>query len=373
MDKPLKQLLWLTLGFKVAVLLAAFLAPYFFSFNTANYLANFHYPANALPDTWTSLKTWDAQHYLCLADQGYSPGDWDNVFFPLWPFLIHLTGPLFFGNNLAAGLVLSLLFTLASMVFLYLLVKPSCGTETAFNTGLFLLAFPTGFYMSLVYTEALFLTLATAYFYFSREGKIGPAAFCAFLLPLTRPLGVLILPAACLWIWTSKKKKSLSFWRLLEPAGFLLGFELYLMLMKAFTGDYWAGFSTQGHYLSHNDLSHLMNPFQWFFNNFIHIHYSLLGVENDPLNRLFFLAFVAALVLSYRILDKGLWAYALILGLFPAMISDLMSYMRYLVGVFPLFIFLAQKWGPQRKYYLLACLPLQGVFLVLHALNDWVA
>jgi hypothetical protein len=373
MDEHLKKLIRAVFLFKIGQLLLILLASHFFPFNSANYLANFTYPTGAPPDTWTPFKTWDAQHYLFLADHGYAPGQWSNVFYPLFPFLIHIAGFLFFKNGLLAGLFLSLVFTLMAMFLLYRLVKELHGPQTAYDTCLFLLAFPTGFYLGLVYTESLFLALTAGYFYFSIKEKPWAAAFCAFLLPLTRPIGILILPAACWALYSRKGKKDFSWALFLGPAGFLLGFGLYLGLMTWFTNDPWIGFGTQNHFRSHNDLSNLVHPLDWFMRNFIHIHYSLLGVETDPLNRLFFLAFILALVLSFRRSDRSLWIYALVLGLFPAMISDLMSYMRYLLVVFPLFIFLAQKWGHHRNYYLLASLPLQVVFLVLHALNEWVA
>lgn len=42
-----------------------------------------------------------------LIERGYSPGVMSNAFYPLWPILVRLVLPLFGGNALLAGTVLS--------------------------------------------------------------------------------------------------------------------------------------------------------------------------------------------------------------------------------------------------------------------------
>src|SRR6185503_18116031 len=57
-------------------------------FNQKAYHGNFHWPEEAPPTLATTLASWDAQHYLFLADQGYSAGRRSIAFFPLFPWLI---------------------------------------------------------------------------------------------------------------------------------------------------------------------------------------------------------------------------------------------------------------------------------------------
>src|SRR5208282_5589247 len=85
----LKKVVVFSILAKVLVFLVIVITPFFFAFRTDNYLANFHYPFDALPNFWTHFKTWDAQHYLFLAENGYAAGQSSNVFPPLFPFLIH--------------------------------------------------------------------------------------------------------------------------------------------------------------------------------------------------------------------------------------------------------------------------------------------
>ena len=76
--------------FKVFVLLFTwFVIPLFPGlFSTDAYLGNFHFPGDTPPTRATPFATWDAQHYLYLATEGYGPGRPSIAFFPLFPWLI---------------------------------------------------------------------------------------------------------------------------------------------------------------------------------------------------------------------------------------------------------------------------------------------
>ena len=91
------------------------------------------------------------------------------------------------------------------------------------------------------------------------------------------------------------------------------------------------------------------------------------------LNRLFFVAFVLVVTFAYKHLNRTFFVYSLVLGLLPALLTDLASYMRYTAVLFPLFIFLAMKLKDKAECYLLISLPLQALFLLAHCLFDWVA
>ena len=364
----------MTLVLKLAILAILLLSFHFFPFDFQAFEGNFHYPADGVLDWTAPFKTWDAQHYLFLADQGYAPGSESDSFYPLLPFLIHWTQFLFLNNALAAGLCLSHLFTFLFIAYFYFLVKKIHDEKTAFYSCLFLLTFPTGFYLGLVYTESLFLSLAAANFYYSREGKTGPAAFCAFLLPLSRPMGIMVLVPALMDLWITRDFKDPAFRKkLLLPPAFILGLAVHLTIMKITTRDFFAFSNMMVNYRADYSLTHLLHPLDWFIANFISVDYSWTGIETETLNRVFFLGAMAALIWAWRTLDRGLFVYALVLGLVPALLGNLMSYMRYAVVLFPLFIFAAVKLKDRAGYYLCVCLPFQGLLALAHALNHWVA
>ena len=100
--------------------------------------------------------------------------------------------------------------------------------------------------------------------------------------------------------------------------------------------------------------------------------FSLELGEHSLVTRLFFLLFLAVLLAARKRMDRGLWAYALALGLFCAMVGTLISYPRYLLTVFPFFIALALRFRDRAEIYLAVCLPLQALYAILQSLNYWV-
>jgi Gpi18-like mannosyltransferase len=371
-DDGLKKVVLFTIVFKLMALIVIAMGAVFFPFRTDNYLANFHYPHDQVPDLFTRFATWDAQHYLYLADHGYEPGLMSNTFYPLFPFLIHFISYFFLGNTLTAGLFLSVLFTIASMCFLYLLVQKKYGGEAGVRACLLLLAFPMSFFLGLVYADSLFLMLATAFFYYFDEQKIWPAFVCACLLPLSRPTGILIAIPALVLIF--EKTKSLKVQKyLILLFGFLFGFAAYLLVFQIFTGNPWAGFDAQGYFASGYSVQTLSHPLLWFVHNFLNTHLSFNSPTDGFLSRLCFIGFVASVFVARKILDKSLLVYMLIVGLVSALSGDLMSYPRYIVMIFPLFVLLAVKIRDELSFYMAICIPLQILFLILYSLNEWVA
>lgn len=374
MDYSLKRIIQLTLVLKVSLLALIFLGFHFLPFDHQAFQNSFHYPADSAAGWTSAYKTWDAQYYLYLAQKGYAPYQASNAFYPLFPLLIRSVHSLFLNHYLFAGLYLSHFFTLLSVIYLYLLVEKSHDAKTAFYSCVFLLAFPTGFYIGLVYGESLFLALTTAFFYYSREGKMGRAAICAFLAPWSRPVGIFLIAPALVDSWTQETFKGKSFLnKLLLPAAVLFGFVFYLGFMNWFAGDYWAGFNAEKFFPFHRSVMTIFHPIHWINNNFIQYPYSWTRDTTSMLDKIFFAVFLIALAFAYRYLDKSFFIYALITGLIPALTGDLFSFKRFAAVLFPLFIFAAIKLKDKAEYYLFPSLPLQGLLVVAHALNYWVA
>jgi len=144
--------------------------------------------------------------------------------------------------------------------------------------------------------------------------------------------------------------------------------------MKLATGDAFAGFDAQKVFQASNSLLNLLHPVDWFLNNFVYTEFTLNGFTTSIVNRVFFVVYAVIAVLSFKKLDTTLFAYLLVTGLIPALSGSLTSYMRYLVIVFPLFVYLASTLrGRSLWYYLVPCSLLQVVFVLLHASNRWVA
>ena len=358
---------------KIAILVLAALGYRLFTFQTQNFLANFHFPPNAGIGIGDAYQTWDAQHYLYLARMGYGPGRMSDAFFPLYPWLVRGTGLALGGRFLTAALLASNLLGTGAVVYLFLLVRPLWGRRTAFYACLFLLAFPTAFYMSLPYTESLFLFLCLGFLFHAQKGQKVRAAVLAFGLPLARPMGLLIVLAVAVDGWAGRKGKGcLRVNRLLLMAAFAAGAAAYLAFMKLATGDPMSGFKAQALFASGYLQGGILRPWDWISRNFIHIHYSLNGVGDSLLNRLGLLAFLAVMTAATRRLPPTWAALGWMLGLAPLSSGNLMSYIRYLDVVFPLFIYTADKMKSRPWVYLAAGLPLQALLLLRHTLGFWV-
>lgn len=372
-DYSLKNLIKLTLVLKISVIGLIYLGHFLFPFNLPNYLSNFVYPTGENPNLWTPLKTWDGQIYLFLADHGYAPHQFINAFYPLFPFLIRVAGSWLGGRNLLGGLLISHLFTVLAMVYLYWITREKYGERTAFYGCLFLLVFPMGFYLGLLYSESLFLLLAVAYFYYWGQKRYGLTALCAFLMPLTRPTGILVLLPALIALGEGGiKKRSISA-KWFTLVSFLAGFLFYFLAMRMMTGDAFSAFESEKYFIAHFNIKNLFHPVDWFARNFININPANSIGPILLFNRAFFLLFLWALAISRKHLSKSFFAYSLVLGLIPALSGGLVTYMRYLLVLFPLFPSLALKWKGKEGYYLFVSLVLQAYFAVQYSLNQFVS
>ncbi|GFO70443.1 hypothetical protein GMLC_40220 [Geomonas limicola] len=371
----IKSLVVITLLVKVAILVLIGASWYLVPFSFAGHDANFVYPIGEPAWLASAFKTWDANHYLYVADNWYSPFHIGNAFYPLFPLLIRMAGYLTFGHTLVGAFVLSTLFAVLSVVYLFLLIAKTYDEEVAYRSSLILLAFPTSFYIGLVYTESVFLLLAIMLLYYLRENRMMPAIACSFLLPLTRPTGILVIvPVLVALLLELRTKRSFDPKKTLLPLAFVAGYGSYLLVMKLATGDPFAGFDAQKVFQASNSLLNLLHPVDWFLNNFIYTDFTLNGFTTSIMNRVFFVVYAVIAVLSYRKLDTTLFAYLLITGMIPALTGSLTSYMRYLVIVFPMFVLLAMKLkGRSVLFYLVPCSILQVVLVLLHASNRWVA
>lgn len=107
---------------------------------------------------------WDSFHFLRIADLGYLPPGvpcCDQAFFPGYPLAIRAVAPLTGGNVAFAGLLVSLAAATAAAVGLWRLGELATGSVAGGRAAvLFLAVAPYGFFLTAVYSEALFLAFA---------------------------------------------------------------------------------------------------------------------------------------------------------------------------------------------------------------------
>ncbi|KUL30974.1 mannosyltransferase family protein [Actinoplanes awajinensis] len=153
-----------------------------------------------VPDLWSVLlgwNSWDAGHYLTIAEHGYHLGPGYPAFFPLYPLLIHVVDAVLPGPGLIAALVVANLAAFGALAVLYRLADHEFGPRVAQRATWYLAVFPTGFFLFIGYNESLFLLLAVGALYAGRRGHWWLAGLLGGLSSATRLFGVLlVLPLA---------------------------------------------------------------------------------------------------------------------------------------------------------------------------------
>jgi Gpi18-like mannosyltransferase len=341
----------------------------------------------------TRFTTWDSSHYLILARDGYSHDlTGTNAFAPLLPLTIRAVGWLT-GDLVIAGLIVSNLASAAACYLLYAFVRKRWGPATALRALVLLLAFPTSFFLCMVYTESIFLLLAVAVFYaiaealespYTRRGRalFALAALAAFLMPLTRPIGVVVvLPMAFALLWHDRPQDASMPWRLkllprvLLALAPLLGVAVHLGYMQAVTGDYLMHVHAQNLYGAQWQFANLFKPWvfaQEIFGRGLTFHSQL----NSALDRVFFLGFLLSAPLVYRRVSLPLFLLYAVLGLLPPLMGSFMAYTRLLLPAFPLYIawadYLRTRPRLLRGAVTLMVL-MQAAAILAHTSSRWVA
>lgn len=371
--------------------------------------ANMHLP-NAL---WLMWQRFDSGFYIGIAQSGYWPANtlhtYSNwAFYPLFPVLISPFGHLFGGSDTAwslAGLLVSNICALVAVTYFYLLVRREFGAKIASLSVIFLALFPTGFFLSAIYSESAFLACSVACIYYARLHRWWLAGICGGLASLARAQGILLVvplvweywqaisdryaPLSTIvqgeqaqtvtlekrihlwvnsrlrgpWLAVRELRNWLSLFALaLVPAG-LLAFMIY---GKIKTGDLLATFHNQkwgwGHKFTNplnlliTSLQHPLpaNPMDWNF---------------WILNIIVAFVFLGLTVWAFRRLPITYALYTLVMVLLPLSSSTIKSISRYYVIVFPVFILFAlwtaNEERPQRRFILMTLFAMMEAVLMI--------
>jgi hypothetical protein len=161
---------------------------------------------------------YDSGWYDSIIKGGYRPppalGEPSaHAFFPLYPEIARLLH-LMTGID---GFQTALLVTWASLFFAVPLfveeARVRLGADRALGALPFLLLYPVAFFLTAVYTDALFLLIALLAFRFVRRGELGWALLVAYLSGLTRAPAAVMGPGLALaWLLGRKDDLPLRRW-----------------------------------------------------------------------------------------------------------------------------------------------------------------
>jgi hypothetical protein len=381
LDPHLRTLVLLYLAVKVGLVAVALLGHALVPFNWAHYQVNLVLDVQHLPDIFRAFNTWDTQHYLLLSQRGYGVNPMSNAFYPLYPYLIWALTPFFFGKGLIAAYCIANVLSLLVPVYMYKLCCLFHTKDQAFRATVLLLSFPTAFFLSVAYTEALYLSLCLMAFYYLFKEDVPKASLFCFLLPLTRaqallfvvPIGVRFLHALSSGNEHPRVRAVRAARTFLPPAvATLVGMAAYFLFCRWQLGGFLEGLNAQSLYVAHNSLGNLLSPYQWFLDNFVNIDLQLHGFANSMMDRAAFLLCLPLLPGVYRTQPGALFAYAAVTLLVPALAGNLMSYTRMLFVVFPMYMYVGVRF-PRSAFLAVPMFALQVLFYLMHTGGYWVA
>ncbi len=384
----MKRVIFIILTWKIAIVLIAFLAIGFFPFNEKTFRTNFVYPKSQKITLLSSLKTWDAQHYLYLSEAGYKPDQISNGFYPLYPFTIKLL-TFITKNSFFSAMFLSNLYSLIALLLFYSLVRSLKGEDAAFYATIAFIMFPTGFYLNIIYSEALFIMLCMGFFFYLYKKNYILASVFGLFAPLARSIGLFIaIPFLVFLIMQHKKGKLITLPTFNSPLKFRINFEylwlifpvlgyiLNFLYMYFATGNPFAQYSAFQYFVGNYSVLNILN-IPLFFQNLFGTGLVLHGLTNSILDRIFFAFFILMIPVVYKKADKALFFFYVALGFVP-IFGSFIGYMRYLLPAFPLYIALGDIFS-KKKYnfgfypYIIVSYSLQVLFVILYALSYWVS
>jgi hypothetical protein len=332
-----------------------------------------HVTSGSLGDTLAApAARWDAGWYLDIARHGYRREAIEPAFFPLYSVLVRGLGAVV-RSEVFAAIAISLAAFAVALVLLHRLTTLELGSAVAGRTVVLIAFFPTALFFSAIYTEALFLAIELGAFYAARRGRWAWAGALGALGSATRNTGWLLLPVLLvLYLYGPRSDREPdraqasglrpryalradALWLALVPVGLLA----YLVYMQVHFGDFAAPYHAQEYFKRTFDgpLSALWQGGEKAWDGLTGIldGTAAFGPAVRKIGQfLIVCGALGACVGVLRRLPAAYGTYAVISIVpvlsFPYPPGPLASSLRYLVVIFPLFMWLGMRLTDRRLY-----------------------
>jgi hypothetical protein len=330
----------------------------------------FYFTKNAEPysGTWLSNMTcqWDCLAFREIAQQGYTAGN--AAFYPLYPALLALLSAVF--GLVGAQVLLMNAALYAGLLALYKLARLEGGKRAAWRSVFYLLIWPSAFFLSTAYTEALFLALALWAFYYAKQGQWPKMAALGLLAGLSRIEGQVLMIALLIeylaqkkWDWRQAK---IDIAYCFSPA---LGLAIFMLYLWWRFDDPWLFATAQANWGKHfawpwETISLYWRDYVWAAVD--------SGKSKIILARLDFFSFVGSLAAGLWLWWRKSYSYAVYIILAVLLVTftgDLISTNRRQLLYFPIFLLLG-RFGKNRQIDFIITVASVGLLVV--SLYRWV-
>ncbi|MEP6769171.1 MAG: hypothetical protein ABJC61_10910 [Acidobacteriota bacterium] len=142
----------------------------------------------------------DSGWYLSIIEWGYGPPPKagqpsSHAFFPLYPWTAKVLHHTFAMDGFHAGMLVTYLCLFLAIPLFLREGADRLGEAGAWRSVLFLLLFPTSFFLAAMYAESMFFLFALLAFRDARAGRTARAVVWGILVGLTRPTALAVAPA----------------------------------------------------------------------------------------------------------------------------------------------------------------------------------
>jgi Gpi18-like mannosyltransferase len=326
---------------------------------------------------------WDGKWYVGIAAHGYHWGIHGKpalAFYPLYPLLIR-AGMTLGMPGLVSALAVSNVAFFGALFYLYRLACSVAGPRAGLGAAWLLSLFPTAFFFFAPYSESLFLLSAIAAMYYAHENRPAASGLWAAAAVLTRPTGLIVLPAAVVAIVLYRRQRHLPWLRSLPLVTtptivavatyfwYLINEHVSLAALLSTQRDWhraltfpWTGFTASFQWLLIRD-----TYLPWALENLLQLEVTVL--------------FLVLMVVAWRHLDMPARIYCTAFGLLVLMTPEwqdsyyapFSSMDRFILVLFPLFIWLATRIPRARFWHAQAASAvLMLAAAAVHLYGGWV-